>query len=587
MEKFETENYDLLFKLVIVGDSSVGKSNIFSKYLKGTFDKNWKETIGAQFGSKTIEVNNKNIKLQIWDTTGNENYSSFINGYYKGALGAFIIYDVTNKSSFDNVEKWLMDLRKNGNENISILLIGNKSDLINNREVSMNDGLNKSEKLNISFIETSALNGDNIIKAFYELINLIFQNNNNFVENSEYYNKVFIDAPPPTPHFQGELLKNINITCTECPSDIEILSVNEEQHEIKFRCLNNKSHGIKNMNINEYFEKIKKFKNSNIDEYKEKCKIHFSSKNNIYISYCLDCNIHLCQECLRKRNHFNHNKNNIIEIQPTEEELNIIDEVTKYYQTNLLNLKNEQKLKTKELQIILENKRKEEKYKFIKSNKIYEINKNKELKEKNSEYLSDINEIKRKYEKEIKLKENQFKQDIKIIKNKYNLIKMKEEIYYNKQLEKLNKKYNDDLNSYQFKEKIEKLNNIIKINQFIFNIYQVHNNNYFNAININNLLLSYNNNKYIKDNIIDKMFNSTYNETLKMTEQKSEEKIPKKKNTLIITNEKAKINERKIINFRKEIFFLKNRINQNLYNFIIIIKTLLFIYYIIGSNLCY
>ena len=83
------------------------------------------------------------------------------------------------------------------------------------------------------------------------------------------------------------------------------------------------------------------------------------------------------------------------------------------------------------------------------------------------------------------------------------------------------------------------------------------------------------------------MFNSTYNETLKMTEQKSEEKIPKKKNTLIITNEKAKINERKIINFRKEIFFLKNRINQNLYNFIIIIKTLLFIYYIIGSNLCY
>ena len=173
----EKDNYDFLFKMILIGDSSVGKSNILLKYLKNEFDQSSKATVGVEFGTKTVEMNDKKIKIQIWDTAGQERYRSITSAYYKGAKGAFIVYDITRRNTFDNIDKWISDLKTNGDNNISIMLIGNKSDLNDKREVETNEGIKKSEETKIAFMETSALSGENIIKAFNELIEQIYQNN--------------------------------------------------------------------------------------------------------------------------------------------------------------------------------------------------------------------------------------------------------------------------------------------------------------------------------------------------------------------------------------------------------------------------
>ena len=178
----EKESYDLLFKLILIGDSCVGKSNILLKYLKNEFDPNSRATVGVEFGTKNIIINNKKIKIQIWDTAGQERYRSITSAYYKGAKGAFIVYDITKKATFDNIDKWISDLKLNGDKNICIVILGNKSDLVDSREVSTNDGIKKAEMFKTAFLETSALNGDNIHKAFEELIEQIYQSNKEVFE---------------------------------------------------------------------------------------------------------------------------------------------------------------------------------------------------------------------------------------------------------------------------------------------------------------------------------------------------------------------------------------------------------------------
>ena len=143
------ENYDMIFKLVLIGDSSVGKTNIMSKYLKNEFHEDSKATVGVEFGSKKFEIDSKSIKAQIWDTAGQERYKSITNAYYKGAKGAFVVYDITRKESFESIDKWINDLINSSDKNITILLIGNKCDFFK-----------------IAFMETSALNGQNLDKAF-------------------------------------------------------------------------------------------------------------------------------------------------------------------------------------------------------------------------------------------------------------------------------------------------------------------------------------------------------------------------------------------------------------------------------------
>ena len=152
----DKDSYEFLFKLILIGDSSVGKSNILLQYLKGQFDPNSKATVGVEFGTKNIEINNKKIKIQIWDTAGQERYRSITSAYYRGAKGAFIVYDITRKTTFDNIDRWVADLKANGDDNISIVLIGNKLDLEDKREVQKDEGVKKSEEFKTAFMETSA-----------------------------------------------------------------------------------------------------------------------------------------------------------------------------------------------------------------------------------------------------------------------------------------------------------------------------------------------------------------------------------------------------------------------------------------------
>ena len=173
----ENKEYDLLFKLILIGDSYVGKSNILLKYLKNQFNENSKTTVGVEFGTKNIIINNKRIKIQIWDTAGQERYRSITSAYYKGAKGALIVYDITRKNTFDNIDKWITDLKLNGDKNLCIIILGNK------REINKNDGIKKAEMYKTAFLETSALNGDNISKAFDELIEQIVINNKNIFQD--------------------------------------------------------------------------------------------------------------------------------------------------------------------------------------------------------------------------------------------------------------------------------------------------------------------------------------------------------------------------------------------------------------------
>jgi Ras-related protein Rab-11A len=140
------EDYDMIVKIVLLGDSGVGKTNISSRFLKGEFNLDTKATIGVEFGSKKFEINGRNIKAQIWDTAGQERYKSITNAYYKGAKGALLIYDVSRRSTFENIDKWIVDLKQNSDPNVNIILMGNKCDIpVEQREVSLYDGQKKAE----------------------------------------------------------------------------------------------------------------------------------------------------------------------------------------------------------------------------------------------------------------------------------------------------------------------------------------------------------------------------------------------------------------------------------------------------------
>ena len=153
MSKFADE-YDYLFKLIIVGDSNVGKTNIMSKYIRDQFNFNSKSTIGVEFGTKILTIDNKKIKAQIWDTAGQERYKSITSAYYKGAKGALIVYDITNKFTFESVDKWVQDLNSYGEKNLTLLLVGNKSDLENKRQINKEEGEEKAKSFGLGFIET-------------------------------------------------------------------------------------------------------------------------------------------------------------------------------------------------------------------------------------------------------------------------------------------------------------------------------------------------------------------------------------------------------------------------------------------------
>ena len=175
----DKKDYNYLYKILILGDSFVGKTNMLKRFLHDEFDLNTKETVGVEFGSKNFVMENKKdiVKAQIWDTAGQERYRSVTKAYYKGGKGALLVYDITRKSTFENIDGWIVDLKNNGDKDMMIVLIGNKSDLEEKREVSKEQAQEKAEQYNIAFLETSAKSGDNINKAFTELVEQVYNAN--------------------------------------------------------------------------------------------------------------------------------------------------------------------------------------------------------------------------------------------------------------------------------------------------------------------------------------------------------------------------------------------------------------------------
>ncbi|KAL0407445.1 UNVERIFIED_CONTAM: Ras-related protein RABA1d [Sesamum latifolium] len=170
------DDYDYLFKLVLIGDSGVGKSNLLSRFTRNEFSLESKSTIGVEFATRSLPVDGKVIKAQIWDTAGQERYRAITSAYYRGAVGALLVYDVTRHSTFENVERWLRELRDHTDPNIVVMLIGNKSDLRHLVAVSTEDGKSFAERESLYFMETSALESINVDSAFSEVLTQIYRN---------------------------------------------------------------------------------------------------------------------------------------------------------------------------------------------------------------------------------------------------------------------------------------------------------------------------------------------------------------------------------------------------------------------------
>ena len=166
MKEEESDNYEQLYKIIIIGDSGVGKSNILGRYLNNEFREDTKSTVGVEFGSKRLMLENVAIKLQIWDTAGQERYRAITSAYYKGSKGCFIVYDITNKQSFDDIQKWYEEIKRSGDKDISIILVGNKCDLEKERKISSEMAKNKAKEMNCAFYETSALSNIMIKDVF-------------------------------------------------------------------------------------------------------------------------------------------------------------------------------------------------------------------------------------------------------------------------------------------------------------------------------------------------------------------------------------------------------------------------------------
>lgn len=141
------DEYDMIFKIILVGDSGVGKSNILSRYLDNNFSDETKATVGVEFGATKLEINGNKIKAQIWDTAGQERYRSITNAYYKGAKGALLVYDITQIQTYESIERWISELKSLGDNNICIMMVGNKIDLSEKRVISTEEAKSKANLL--------------------------------------------------------------------------------------------------------------------------------------------------------------------------------------------------------------------------------------------------------------------------------------------------------------------------------------------------------------------------------------------------------------------------------------------------------
>ncbi len=168
-----SRSYDMIMKLLLVGDSGVGKSCLLLRFVEDKFNPSFITTIGIDFKIRTIEVSGKRIKLQVWDTAGQERFRTITTAYYRGAMGIILVYDVTDERTFENIRTWFSTVNQHANDDAQLMLVGNKSDETDNRAITRQQGEALAKELNIPFIEASAKSNENVDEIFFQLATLI------------------------------------------------------------------------------------------------------------------------------------------------------------------------------------------------------------------------------------------------------------------------------------------------------------------------------------------------------------------------------------------------------------------------------
>ena len=185
----DDENYDFIFKVLLLGNSDVGKSSLLLRYVDSVWNDAFVPTIGVDFKVKTLTINEKKVKMQIWDTAGQERFRTVVSTYFRGAHGILLLYDVTNRDSFKNLESWLIEIEKNAKEKVLKILIGNKCDLTDDREIQSDEGKAFALRNGMEFMETSAKMNTNVTEAFETLGKLMIEFNSKSNTTSQKNNQ--------------------------------------------------------------------------------------------------------------------------------------------------------------------------------------------------------------------------------------------------------------------------------------------------------------------------------------------------------------------------------------------------------------
>jgi len=163
------KTYDFLFKLLLIGDSGVGKTCVLFRFSEDAFNSTFISTIGIDFKIRTIELDGKKIKLQIWDTAGQERFRTITTAYYRGAMGIMLVYDITNDKSFENIKNWIRNIEEHASSDVEKMILGNKCDMNEKRQVSKDRGEQLAIEYGVKFMETSAKSSINVEEAFFTL----------------------------------------------------------------------------------------------------------------------------------------------------------------------------------------------------------------------------------------------------------------------------------------------------------------------------------------------------------------------------------------------------------------------------------
>ncbi|XP_029029429.1 ras-related protein Rab-6A isoform X1 [Betta splendens] len=191
------------FKLVFLGEQSVGKTSLITRFMYDSFDNTYQATIGIDFLSKTMYLEDRTIRLQLWDTAGQERFRSLIPSYIRDSAAAVVVYDITNVNSFQQTTKWIDDVRTERGSDVIIMLVGNKTDLADKRQVSIEEGERKAKELNVMFIETSAKAGYNVKQLFRRVAAALPGMDTTQDKNREDMIDIKLEKPPEQPASEG------------------------------------------------------------------------------------------------------------------------------------------------------------------------------------------------------------------------------------------------------------------------------------------------------------------------------------------------------------------------------------------------